>query len=260
VRAAARTTLALAVVVSLSACASPHSAVVAKATPTARPVTYVAIGSSDSIGAGSTDPLLYAWTQVFYRTALPRSAVFFNLAEPDATAAQALQDQVPVAVGLSPTVVTVSLGMTDLFDGVAASTYGAQLRQMINALRGRGTTLVLVANTPPLAQLPAYRACLPGTPSLGPTFTCPDPVPSPATLDAEIASYNAITASEVPASGAILVDLHAAGIAAEQRGTAPPLIGEDGVDPSDAGHAQVARAFASALTASGQGPRLTSAP
>jgi lysophospholipase L1-like esterase len=225
---------------------------VTQAAPAARPVTYVSIGSSDAIGAGSTDPLLNAWTQVFYRTALPRSAVFFNLAEPNATTALALQDQIPAALGLSPTVVTVSLGMADLFDGVPTATYDRQLRQLISSLRGRGTDTVLVANIPPLGQLPAYRACLAGTVSQSPTFTCPDPVPSPATLDAEVASYNAATAADVPQSGAVLVDLHAAGIAAVQRGTEPSLIGEDGANPSDAGQAQVARVFAAALMASGR--------
>jgi lysophospholipase L1-like esterase len=150
--------------------------------------------------------------------------------------------------------VTVSLGMTDLFDGVPAATYDAQLRQLISALRGRGTTTVLVANIPPLGQLPAYRACLAGTPSPDSTFTCPDPVPSPATLDAEVASYNAAAASDVPELGAILVDLHAAGIAAVQRGTEPSLIGQDGANPSDAGQAQVAAAFGAALAASGRRP------
>ena len=216
----------------------------------AKPSTYVSIGGDDSIGAGSDDPLLDAWTQVFFRTALPRSTVFINLAVPQSTAAQAITDQLPEALDLSPGIVTISLGPVDVFDGVPAATYGAELHQLIVALKAKGATTVLVANTPPLSRLPAYQACLAGNFAASSAFTCPRPIPAPATVDAEVAAYNAEVATQVAATGATLVDLHSADVVAQQQGTAASLISDDGIDPSTAGHAAIAKLFADAFSAS----------
>src|SRR5439155_9229033 len=102
----------------------------------------------------------------------------------------------------------------------------------------------------PLDDLPAYRACLPGAATtfsqcaLGPGLQ--GAVPAPAALNAAVDAYNAAIARVAPATGAVLVDLHAAGLAARQNGTEASLVGGDGFHPSDAGHALVAKAFATA--------------
>ena len=49
-------------VITLTACTASTVVVGPKAAPVAKPSTYVAIGGDDSIGAGSDDPLLDAWT------------------------------------------------------------------------------------------------------------------------------------------------------------------------------------------------------
>ena len=234
----------------LTACAASTVVPGPKAAPVAKAATYVAIGGDDSIGAGSDDPLLDAWTQVFFRTALPRSTVFINLAVPQSTAAQAITDQLPEALALAPGIVTISLGPVDVFDGVPAATYGAELHQLIVALKAKGPTTVMVATTPPLSRLPAYQACLAGTYAASSAFTCPRPVPAPATVDAEVAAYNAAVATQVAATGATLVDLRAADVVAQQRGTEASLISDDGIDPSTAGHAAIAKLFTDAFSAS----------
>jgi lysophospholipase L1-like esterase len=128
------------------------------------PLVYVAVGASESAGVGATDPLRNAWTQVFYRTALPRSTVFVNMAISGSTVADALVAQVPNAVALSPNVVTVWLNVNDILHGVTPASYESDLTRLVTSLRRGGATKVLVANTPPLDDLPAYRACLPGAP------------------------------------------------------------------------------------------------
>jgi len=130
-------------------------------------VVYAAIGASETFGTGAGDPL-QAWPQVFTNDVLPRSAVLHNFGIPGATTAQALRDEVPGALALHPTVVTVWLNVNDLINGVAAQDYEAELRQVLHALGRGGQARVLVANTPDLAQLPAYRACLPDAPPGGP--------------------------------------------------------------------------------------------
>jgi lysophospholipase L1-like esterase len=113
----------------------------------------------------------------------------------------------------------------------------------------------MVANTPPLSGLPGYQACLAGTSAPSDAFTCPSPLPTPAAIDAEVAAYNSVVATQVAAAGATLVDLHAADVAAQQRGTLASLISDDGIDPSTAGHAAIAKLFADALRASGHPAR-----
>ena len=145
-----------------SACTVSRTAATPKPTPSTPPLVYVAVGASESVGVGATDTHRNAWTQVFFRTALPRSAVFVNMAVPGSTVADALAAQVPEAVALSPDVVTVWLNVNDILHGVTPASYEGDLTRLVTALRRGGATKVLVANTPPLDDLPAYRVCLPG--------------------------------------------------------------------------------------------------
>jgi acyl-CoA thioesterase-1 len=236
-----------------TACTSSKTAATPKPTPSTAQLVYVAVGASESVGVGATDPHRDAWTQVFFRTALPRSAVFVNMAVPGSTVAEALAAQVPQAVALLPNVVTVWLNVNDILHAVTPASYEADLTKLVTALRRGGATKVLVANTPPLDDLPAYRACLPGaTTTATQGVACPVPgvlaalVPAPATLNVEVDAYNAAIARLVAATGAILVDLHAAGLAARANGTEASLVSSDGFHPSDAGYALVAKTFAAA--------------
>ena len=78
-----------------------------------------------------------------------------------------------------------------------------------------------------------------------------NPVRSPAAIAAAVTSYNAATARVVAATGAVLVDLHAA-ILPTTPGTGPA--GPDGLDPGDAEAALVAAQFAAALHRAGPIP------
>ncbi len=150
-------------------------------------VVYAAIGASETYGIGAGDPRL-AWPQVFSDNVLPQSAVLHNFGIPGATTAQALRDEVPAALALHPTVVTVWLNVNDLISGVTAQDYESQLRQLLQDLRQGGQARVLVANTPDLAQLPAYRACLPGAPAGGPECLIPAGLmPTPQAVAAAVA-------------------------------------------------------------------------
>lgn len=211
-----------------------------------KPVVYVAVGASESVGVGLTDPLVNAWTQLFYRGSLKPSAVFVNMAVPDSTALQALQAQVPTAVSLKPSVATVWLNVNDVLDGVDPSVYGRELGSIVSTLSREGAT-VLVANTPPLQLLPGYLNCLSGQERATQTFSCPSPLPSAAALQAEVAAYNAQIASVTSSTGAVLVNLNAAYGRAARAGGQAALVGPDGINPSNAGQALVAHTFAAAL-------------
>jgi acyl-CoA thioesterase-1 len=216
-------------------CAADGSVVAPPVTYDGPPPVYVAVGASEAIGAGADRPLVEAWPQVLYRDNLPPDTVFVSMAVSGSTVAEASRDQLPQALELEPTLVTVWLNVNDLLEGVPVEDYEAQLGALVAGLRREGRARVLVANTPPLDELPAYTA------GSGTRFPPADEVV------AAVAEYNAAIERVVAREGAALVDLHATGLAARREGTADDLVSGDGFHPSTAGHARVAQAFAAAL-------------
>ncbi len=216
-------------------------------------VVYVAVGASETAGVGSDQPLREAWPQVLFRTALPPSTVFVNLGIPGATVATALWDELPQALELAPALVTVWLNVNDLLTGVAPADFERDLGTLVRGLRRGGSTRVLVANVPPLDRLPAYLACRPAPPPGSPPCDLERPVPGPDALNRAVDAYNAATARVTTREGALLVDLHAVGLAARRSGTEASLVSADGFHPSTAGHAAVAAAFADLLAGRGPG-------
>jgi acyl-CoA thioesterase I len=225
---------------SSSACGvAPSSGAGPSPAPPAK-IVYAAIGASETAGIGAGDPRR-AWPQVFSDDVLPRSAVLHNFGIPGATTVQALHDEVPAALAVHPTVVTVWLNVNDLINGVAAQDYEAQLRQLLRALRRGGQARVLVANTPDLAQLPAYRACLPDAPTGGPHCLIPSQfMPTPQAVATAVADYNAAISDAASQEGATLVDLH---LNDGQIAQHPEWISADGFHPSEQGYAVIARQF-----------------
>ena len=234
------TTLVLATL-TLSACGATPTAGTRPSPSAPARVVYAAIGASETFGVGTDDPSRQAWPRVFSNDVLPRSAVLYNFGIPGATTAQALHDEVPAAVAVHPTVVTVWLNVNDLISGVAAPAYEAQLRQVLRTLRRGGQARVLVANTPDLAQLPAYRACLPNAPAGGPTCVIPDAfLPTPQAVGSAVAAYNAAITEASNLEGATLVDLH---LNDSQISQHPEWISADGFHPSAQGYAVIAKQF-----------------
>jgi lysophospholipase L1-like esterase len=224
----------------LSACATMPTTGSPPSASAGAPVVYAAIGASETLGVGADDRSLQAWPQVFSKDVLPRSAMLHNFGIPGATTAQALRDEVPAALALHPTVVTVWLNVNDLISGVTAQDYGSQLRQLLRDLRQGGQARVLVANTPDLAQLPAYRACLPDPP---PGSRCLIPsqfMPTPQAVAMAVAEYNAAISDAARQEGATLVDLH---LNDSQIAQHPEWISADGFHPSGQGYAVIAKRF-----------------
>lgn len=201
---------------------------------------YAALGASETVGLGADQPEHDAWPQVFYRNYLPQSAVFYNLGLPGATTERALSAELPDALAVRPDLTTVWLNTNDLIHGVPVDAYEGQLDQLVSALRQGGRARVLLANTPVLDGLPAYRECL--GPQPGPRCLIHDrPPPSPETIRATVAGYNAAIARVAAHRGAALVDLHCAGDMASQH---PDWLSADGFHPSTRGHTAIASAFA----------------
>lgn len=233
--AAVAVLLAAAVAVLAPGCSGGGSAEAPTGPPASPPETYVAVGASESVGVGADRPLVEAWPRVFYRTALERNTVFVSAGVEGSTVAEALDEQLPLALELAPTVVTVWLNVNDLAAGVPVATYEEQLSRLVRTLRQDGQARVLIANTPPVDQLPSFQSLA------GSRFP---PLDGIRTL---VEDYNRAIERVADAQGADLVDLYAAGVRAVEDGTFASLIADDGFHPNSDGHARIAEAFASAV-------------
>lgn len=232
--------LALVAVVVAAACDVSRPEVLPPPADTGPAPVYVSVGASETTGAGSDQPLRDGWPRVLHRNAMPPGSIHVNMGIPGATVAQALTEEVPATLEARPTLVTVWLNVNDLVRGVGVADYERQLEALVRQLRRGGVTRVLVANTPPLDQLPAYQA--------GRILA---EVPAPAEVQAMVTQYNEAIARVVQRTGALLVDLHASAMAARAAGTEASLIARDGFHPSTAGHARIAEVFGEVLKGSG---------
>lgn len=209
------------------------------------PITYVAVGASETVGVGATHPSTEAWPEVLRRDALPPDTTFVNVGVSGSTVAQALTQQLPRAFDVEPDLVTVWLNVNDALRFVPISDYERDLATLVGGLRRGGAAQVLLANTPPLEDLPVVRACLPDPP---PGVRCLLPVrlPGPEPVIAYVRQFNEVIGRVASQEGAVLVDLHAAAVADRQR-RLDRYLASDGFHPSTEGHAAVAAVFAAAL-------------
>lgn len=243
--------LALAVIVVAGACSggsNPPEALVPPAPNEGPPLLYVAIGASETYGIGADDPLRESWPHIFFRTALPRNTSFVNLGVPGATVENALTQELPHALELRPDIVTVWLNVNDMVARFPPKNYERNLHRLLKGISNSGAERVLVANTPPLEDLPAYRACRRDeSVSADCSFSLDERLPPPKVLKELVEAYNNAIARAASRTGARVVDLHRRALELRAAGQQRELISDDGFHPSTAGHNEVAEAFADAL-------------
>src|SRR5215208_5441656 len=180
----------------------------------ARPLTYVAIGASDTVGVGANAPEAEGWVPVL-ATHLPPNSRLVNLGISGTLLRQALDQQLPVALDSDPDLVTIWLAVNDLNAGVPLSRYGSELDRLLGTLRADTHATVLVGNVPDLARLPVYQQL--------------DPVE----VEREVDRWNQTIAEVVARHGAELVDLHTRWRELVEH---PEYVGRDGFHPSTDGY------------------------
>ncbi len=194
--------------------------------PKARSLTYVAIGASDTVGVGASDPARDGWVPQFARMLGAETRVR-NLGVSGTVLSTALAEQLPQAIREQPDLVTVWLAVNDLNAQVPLERYAADLDSLLGALQRQTHARVLVANVPDLGVVPAYRDL---------------DVPA---LRKEVGRWNVAIADLARRHAATVVDLYAeyAELAAN-----PTYISGDGFHPSSAGYRRIAELFYSAAT------------
>src|SRR5579859_6908747 len=188
-----------------------------------RPITYVAIGASDAVGIGASNPETDGWVPRF-ATRLGSNVQVVNLGVSGSTLSQALHEQLGPAVDAQPDVVTVWLAVNDLNARVPLPQYAANLDTLLGQLQMTHAR-VLVGNIPDLSRLSVYQSV--------------DPTALRSTVD----QWNQVIADTAARHGAILVDLYAHWQDLAQH---PEYVSADGFHPSAEGYQQLADVFAQA--------------
>ncbi len=220
------------------------SAGVSRSSSPPPPVVYAALGASETVGVGTSDPTRQSFPQLLYLR-LPRTAVYYNFGLAGETTAAALRDELPAALAVRPTLVTVWFNVDDLAAGVGATDYESRLDQLVGPLSRGGATRVLIANTPRLDRLPAYLACRPDPPPGSKCALGNVTLPPPDQVIAQVDAYNAAIARVADRHGAVVVDLAAQASAALDQH--PDYLSADGLHPSPTGAAAITAAFAAKL-------------
>ena len=250
-------TLVLSALLVATAC-SRGEKTAAPTAPPKPPLSYVAVGASETTGTGADKPETQAWPRVLADKlgAGGRQVTFTSVGFNGAQVAEARASSAPKVEAIKPNLVTVWLNVNDLINQLRGlgtpAAFEQQLGELVRRARLGGTTTVLVANTPALDRLPAYLECLnpAGTRCLlPPAFRAF--VPTPDVLNARVDEFNRITERVVQREGAVLVDLHAASLKARAEGREASLVSVDGFHPSTAGHAAVADVFFEAAQRAG---------
>lgn len=118
----------------------------ATSTSTPPSVTYVAIGDGASAETDPGDRREQGWPRLLFRDHLPPQTVFADLARPGATAAEASKEQLPAALELEPTVVTVELLDGDAAAGTSLPQYRSDVDSVVSDLVDAGAQVAVVVD------------------------------------------------------------------------------------------------------------------
>lgn len=215
-------TAAGACLVSLLGCGSFVRLGSAEPAQAAKPLTYVALGASDSVGVGADKPETDGWVPQLAQL-LPPGTRLLNLGVSGSLLSDALRQQLPVAVASDPDLVTVWLAVNDFNAQVPLARYQADLDSLLGQL-ATTRARVYVANVPDLTQVPIYEV-------MG--------IDKP-TLAARVDAWNAAIAETAAKYGVTVVDLHSSW---RELADHPEYVARDGFHPSADGYRRLAELF-----------------
>lgn len=191
-------------------------------TPLARPIRYVAIGASDTVGVGANDPATQAWPAVL-ATRLPADTRFTRAARGGIVLGDALKVEVGQAIAAKPTLITVWLAANDITRQVPLATYQGQLDTLLTRLTGETQAQIVLLNLPDLSLVLSPKLVPGGS----------------AELRATVQNWNRIIAGTAAPYGdrVLLVDLFPQ---SDRITTDSSVVSGDNWHPSTKGYAAIA--------------------
>ena len=119
-------------------------------------IRYVAIGASDTVGVGATDPATGSWPARVAKL-LPPGSAFVNVGVSGSLALQARTAQLPGAIAQRPTVVSIWLAVNDMNATIEPASFANDLGAIVDALVSGTPAKIFVGNVPDLRPVPAYK-------------------------------------------------------------------------------------------------------
>lgn len=176
---------------------------------------YAALGDSTGVGVGAAAGGGYP--QRLARLLRPTLELeLVNLCQSGGTTADALADQLPRALRLSPRLVTLGIGINDLGLQIPDEAFALDLEELVAPLR-RIAPAMLIANLPDLTLSPAAARLAPRS-----------------LYQQRIEVFNEHITATAARPGLLLVDLHA--VSRRILPGHPELFCADGFHPSAAGY------------------------
>jgi lysophospholipase L1-like esterase len=210
----------------------------ARATPSPTPrssVVYVALGASDAMGVGASDPARNGYVPDLIAR-LPAGTHALNLGISGIQLHDALADELPQAVADQPTLMTIWLVANDFKACVPLDQYHSDLEKLLATLQTQTHAAIFIANLPDMSALPAIQSqsvglgqCLLGQ--------------NADAIRAMVVHWNTVIAEEAQRHHVVLVDLSQFNLAAH-----PEFISDDGFHPSTAGYLALANLFWAEIT------------
>lgn len=141
----------------------PVSSSAPRATPTRthravvfnKPITYVALGASDAVGVGSSEPGDQGYVPLI-ATHLPAGSHELDLGISGIRLHEALSQELPLALHTSPQLITIWLVTNDFIDGVSYQSYSNDLNNLLDQLHRKTSARIVMANLPDLTRLPLF--------------------------------------------------------------------------------------------------------
>ena len=187
-------------------------------------VTYVALGASDAVGVGTSNPATQGYVPLLAQK-LPKDSHLINLGVSGIHLHEALSQELPVALTTNPRLVTIWLVANDFIANVPYNSYMQDLNTLLTRLRSGTHARIVMANLPDLTRLPIFAR-----------FNKQQKT----TTLAAIERWNASIASIARRYNVSIVDLMSQ---ASLLTSHPEYISGDGFHPSAAGYAQLANLF-----------------
>jgi hypothetical protein len=231
------------VALTVAACTSINPTTTAIANDRGPSHIFVAIGESGANEfRGGRPDLRSEWTQIFYRSTLGTDGVLYDLTSRGPTLAEVLSGVLSQALALHPQLALVWLSTADIVASTTPLVYGQELRQLVEALKHAGAT-VLLANAAPPVDFPALLSCESNPSDCtqgGSTILSPS-------LDSTVPAYDDVISAVARQTGVDLVDVHSALERDVQVGGVESVLSPDGTALSNIGATAVAHAFEARL-------------
>ncbi len=120
------------------------------------PFVYVAMGDSTAEGMGASTPER-SYTKILYAhiKAQKTNAKYYNLGRSGSILRDVVNRQLPKAIDLNPSLITLSVGANDIIRRTKQQEFEKELKQLVEELHSKTQAILVISTVPDLSMTPA---------------------------------------------------------------------------------------------------------